>query len=119
MRTTSRGSAPLTKAEFKRWAGEFKASFTGLEDRLDEHTRRLVSIEEKLDDHSQRLAAIEKTLDGHTTILDDIAKTLKDIRENTAAMLSLYRRLDHRTEEIATHVHLDLRKVDAAFHPPA
>jgi hypothetical protein len=100
----SGGKQPLTRDEFENWAHEIKASFTGVEERLDEHTRRLAAIEEKL-----------KLLD----LLDPILTELKAIRQNTGAMLKLYQRLDHRTEEIATHVHLDLRKVDAAFHPPA
>lgn len=97
---TKSGKAPVTRAELRQelgaWATEINGSFNAVEERLDENTRRLVAIEAKL-----------KFLD----LLEPILTELKAIRENSAAMLSLYRRLDRRTEALADHVSLDLRKV--------
>lgn len=91
---------PLTKPEFEEWATEIKSSLNGIEDRLERH-------EVILHEHT-------RILNGHTRILEQMATSLSAIRENTDAMLKLYRRVEHRTEVLAAKVGLDLRQVDSA-----
>jgi len=91
---------PLTKTEFDAWAGDMKESFNSLESKLDEHTRRLTAIEEKLEP------------------LERIATSLQRIEENTAAMLSLYQRVDWRTLELGRQVGVDVALIDARYPGP-
>lgn len=84
----SQSEKPVTKQEFSDWTLATKETFNLIE---------------------ERLGTIEKKLEP----LEIIATELKAIRENTAAMLTLYRRLDHRDYVFADKLKLDLRKIDA------
>lgn len=101
---------PLTKAEFGDWATTTKQTLNSIEGELEQHTERLTAIERTLGEHTRQLAAIEHKLEP----LERIATSLQRIDENTAAMLKLYHRVDHRTEVLAAKVGLDLRQVDSA-----
>ena len=81
---------------------------------MDVHTRILNDHTKILNEHTQRLTAIEGRLDDHTRILEQIPTELKAIRENTAAMLALYRRLDYRDHVFSDKLGLDLYNVDTA-----
>lgn len=117
--------APVTRAELRQelegWATEIKGSFNAVEQRLSsveaklgEHTTILNEHTTILNEHTRRLAAIEEKLEP----LERIAVSLEAIRQNTAAMLGLYRRLDHRDQVFADKLGADLNRVDAKFIPP-
>ncbi len=105
----SQNEKPLTKQEFDDWATATKGTLNSIDEALGEHTHQLTAIKKTLVSVDVRLGTIEKKLEP----LETIATELKAIRENTTAMLALYRRLDHRDYVFADKLKLDLRKVDA------
>lgn len=76
---------PLTKSEFEEWATETKSTLNGIEGKL-----------------------------APLDLLEPILTELRAIHQNTAAMLKLYHRVNHRTEVLAAKAGLDLRQVDSA-----
>ncbi len=111
---TQKNDKPLTLGDFSDWATATNQTFNTMDETMNNHTSILNEHTRLLHEHTLRLEAIEDKLEP----LQQIATDLKAIRENTSAMLSLYRRLDWRTEEMGRKINVDTREIDTRYPGP-